>query len=519
MSSKTDRQGAVVTAVVGTAVVAGVAVRSVLTRTPFWLDEAQTAAIVELDLPDMFEALREDGHPPAYYVLLKGWSELFGDSDAALRSLSVVLSLVGLALIGHLARRRLGIDGGIVALALTATSPFVVRYATEARMYALVVVLAACAWLCWEAVFDPAGRPGRRGFWLAGFALSVGGLLLTHYWAVFPLAVAAALLVWWSVRGEAPRRHRARGMLVAGAVGALAFAPWLPSFLHQMTHTGTPWAASPNPGSALVIGLSDFAGGRHRNPALMLTILFSGLLALGVAGRGTARDRISLELRGVPGTRSVAGFVLAAVALALAVISVTDSAFASRYLAIIVPPVMVVAARGVQQFVDDLVRAGVLATVCLLGMMGSWVAVDEDRSQGEDLAEVMAPDLGPDDVVVACPDQLGPATHRYLPGGTDVLAYPTLESAERVDWTDYAERNEAADPEAIADEIVDRAGSGRIWLVWRDGYRTFGDQCETLLAALAARVGASRPLVEPRPGVFEPMALHTFDPVVGAGSD
>ena len=30
--------------------------------------------------------------------------------------------------------------------------------------------------------------------------------------------------------------------LVAVAVGGLAFVPWLPTFIYQSKHTGTPWA-------------------------------------------------------------------------------------------------------------------------------------------------------------------------------------------------------------------------------------------------------------------------------------
>ena len=510
MPSKIPRPRAIVAAIALAATAGGVAIRFLLDRTPLWLDEAQTAAIVDLDLGDMFDALREDGHPPAYYVLLKVWSGVFGTTDAALRSLSAVLSLVALALIGHLARRRLGFDGGVIALALAACSPFAVRYATEVRMYSLVMVLAAAAWLCWELAFEPASSRARRLAATGGFGVCTGVLVLTHYWTVFPLATAALILVHRARNRDGRIAGPARGLLVAGAVGALAFVPWIPTFVHQMGHTGTPWAAAPNPGAALVTGFSDLAGGRFRTTALALMIVLAGLLVLGLAARARGPRELSIELTGVPETKPIAAFVIATLALAMAVIVVTDSAFASRYLAIVVPAVIVVAARGVQQFEDVLIRSGVLIVACGLGLATSWAEVSDDRSQGQDAALAIAGDLGPGDVVVACPDQIGPATERYLTG-TTVLAYPTLEPADRVDWTDYEDRNAAADPTTVADQIVERAGSGRVWLVWKDGYRTFADQCERLLAALSDRIGSSRPVLSPRPDVFEPMAVTTFD--------
>ena len=73
------------------------------------------------------------------------------------------------------------------------------------------------------------------------------------------------------------------------------------------------------------------------------------------------------------------------------------------------------------------------------------------------------------------------------------MAYPTLGPPERVDWVDYEERNEAADPDAIAQEVLARAGDQTIWLAWAGTYRTFEGQCEALnTALLQARPGGHR---------------------------
>ena len=81
-------------AVVGVVLV--VAVGIVLrfdTRSALWLDEALTVNISSLPLHTIPGALRDDGAPPAYYVLLHFWMQVFGTSDLATRSLAGVIGV------------------------------------------------------------------------------------------------------------------------------------------------------------------------------------------------------------------------------------------------------------------------------------------------------------------------------------------------------------------------------------------------------------------------------------------
>jgi mannosyltransferase len=111
----------------------------------------------------------------------------------------------------------------------------------------------------------------------------------------------------------------------------------------------------------------------------------------------------------------------------------------------------------------------------------------------------------PGDVVVYCPDQLGPDYSRQMPDGLVELTYPALAAPERVDWVDYAERNRAADPNKVADDIRDRAAGNAVFVVWMSDYRTLGDQCERLVAALGPATGLVR---EDGTRYYEPAFLH-----------
>ncbi|MDQ3432754.1 MAG: hypothetical protein M3467_11150, partial [Actinomycetota bacterium] len=74
-------------------------------------------------------------------------------------------------------------------------------------------------------------------------------------------------------------------------------------------------------------------------------------------------------------------------------------------------------------------------------------------------------------------------------------------------------RNAAADPAAFARTVSRMASGGaRVWLVYDQGYRTFGDQCSQLRDALARRHPLSITMVESRSSVFERENLVLYLP-------
>ena len=75
----------------GALVIVGCVVRF-LTRSPLWLDEALSVDIARLPLGDIPEALRHDGHPPLYYVLLHGWMAAFGEGDDGMAAFAPALA-------------------------------------------------------------------------------------------------------------------------------------------------------------------------------------------------------------------------------------------------------------------------------------------------------------------------------------------------------------------------------------------------------------------------------------------
>jgi len=485
-----------------------------LTVSDLWLDEALTVNVARLPLGELQEALKRDGAPPLYYLLLHGWMLVFGTGDVAVRALSGVLGVAMLPL-AYLAGLRLGGDDpdrrrwvAWSAVLVVVSSPYAIRYSTEARMYMVAMVLVLIGYL---ALANALERP-RLG-WLALIAVVTAALLYTQYWAFFLVGVLGAIQLWRAVRGPAAERATAWRIVAAIAVGGLAFVPWLPTFAYQMQHTGTPWDTPASPPTNAALGVLDFAGGRVLEGwTLVLPLVVLALLAL--FGRAADRVHVSLDLRTVPGVRWEwfvgAATLIAGLTLSLAI----GTGFQSRYAAVMFPLFALAVAFGVTAFADRRIRAAVLALVVLMGFVGGARNVVTNRTQASQVVDAITADARPGDVVGFCPDQLGPDVARLVPDGADLglMAWPDGRAPTFVDWVDYADRNAATSPETYAGELLDEADGNTVWLVWSSGYRTLDGKCEAVIDALGHARPAWAELVVPDQEIYEFMGLRRFDP-------
>ena len=479
------------------------------TRSDLWLDEALTVDIAGQPVSHLPALLRRDGAPPLFYVLLHFWMGIFGHSDLAVRSLSGVIGVATMP-VTFVAGRRLG--GRTVAwsaMLLVATSPFAAYYDTEARMYALVALLTVLGYLAVARALERP-RPGN----LLAVAVIAAGLLYSHYWALYLLASVAAWLLWQARRGPEARRRNAWMVLTAVVVGGITFLPWLPIFVFQARHTGTPWAA-PASFAAMVHAIATFAGGSS-NEGRALGLVYFALLALGIFGLATDRRHIELDLQTRPRSRPL-GWVVA-VTLALAIVGgiVSRSAFSTRYASVVFVPVVLLVSLGLAAFQSRQIRAGVLAVAVVAGLVGAIPNITTNRTQAGQVARAIVGHAQAGDVVAYCPDQLGPATNRLLPSGRyRQTTFPRGIGPAFVDWVNYAAASRAASPEAFAVHLEQLAGpAGKIFVVWAPGYQTFGTKCQQVVESIQANPHyATAALVGGDAKVFyEPMWLDEFSP-------
>ena len=162
---------------------------------------------------------------PVYFVTLRFWAGLFGDSAAALRSYSAALGIVGGLLLLLLCRElNLSRTAAACTLCWWCLSPLLVLYAQEARTYSLFAVWSLAA----NLMLLRAMRIESWTSWLCYVVAATAGLY-THMF-VGLLLIAHAIFV--GITGLArpnidDRRRLFARFAAAGAAIVVAFVPWI----------------------------------------------------------------------------------------------------------------------------------------------------------------------------------------------------------------------------------------------------------------------------------------------------
>lgn len=487
----------------------GVALRFWSTS-PLWLDEAQTVQFAQLPLGDLHQALKTDGAPPLYYALLHGWLSLLdtvgvGDSPWTARSLSMLFSLAALPL-AYLAGCRLGGTRrhGQIALVLFAANPWSVRYAGEARMYSLVVLLVLLGVLALDWLRQ---RPGPAP--AAALGVITAGLLYTHYWAMFLLVTVGGVLLFRAWRSPGSRRS-ARLALVGMAGGGLTFLPWVPTVLYQTERTGAPWAARPDLGSIAALP-ADWWGG-DGPVARTLGLLVVPLVLLAVFARRVPGSSAVVSARPEGVTARLAAISGGTLMVALVVCMVSGGAVVGRYTAVVVPLVLLLLAFGILTL-PPLVGTALVSFMVVMGLLGSVTIATTPHSQTGRVADVLNADAREGDLVLYCPDQLAPGVEAELTvSGLEKLTLPAQPNPAVVDWTDYEARIAALRPKVIADGIgaYVEASDATVWLVFGVGYFANDRVCGAVHNRLVAELGVPAQVLTRDGRGYEKAALERF---------
>ena len=169
-----------------------------------WLDEAVSANHARLGLSGLWTVITShDPNMGLYYVLLHFWTRVFGDSEAAVRSMTVVLAGFAVPVMYLLGRRLFGRSAGIYAALLLAVAPFFVQYEQTARSYALVVVLVLLSSYFFVAELE---KPSRAT--LIAYVLASVLAVYAHYFGALVLVVQALTLIAVRRRGAVTVAYR-----------------------------------------------------------------------------------------------------------------------------------------------------------------------------------------------------------------------------------------------------------------------------------------------------------------------
>jgi mannosyltransferase len=169
---------------------AGLAVRFVhLVSKPFWFDECFSVEVARIGWGNFLRLLWwREANMSLYYLLLRICLH-FGQTEFFIRSLSVLIAAATLPAIYWLGRLLYNGRVGLIAAALFAFNAYSVRYAQEARSYALFLLLATLSSCFLIALLREPSRRSRLGYVLVS-SLAV----YAHFYAL--LLVVAHWLAW-----------------------------------------------------------------------------------------------------------------------------------------------------------------------------------------------------------------------------------------------------------------------------------------------------------------------------------
>lgn len=233
---------------------------------PLWLDESWTGMIATQ--PNWASFWREvwlDCNPPLYYAVMALWTGVFGASDLALRTPSLLFAL--LAIVLPLSVRVPGLPRVALlcfALLLALWQPGF-EISVDARGYALVLALSVAQLLAYIRLM---AAPDRRRAWIWAGLASLAGL--THYHALLVSGVQGLALLYV---------HRGRALQLWPA--ALAFVPafgWLAIHAPRLADYARPDVAWYEPMTpSLAAGFIHYALG---GAGWLHIVLLAGLIVL-----------------------------------------------------------------------------------------------------------------------------------------------------------------------------------------------------------------------------------------------
>lgn len=375
-----------------------------LQRPSLWYDELFTAHVGGLGVGRLVDAVLSgqgttaylQSVPPSYnapyYVVVQGWLSLTRQDpgELALRSLSLLCAVVGLALLTRAVARLGGRPVAVAAGLLAATNPLLLEYSVEARGYGLAV-LATSATALGLARWLDGGR-------LRLYALGALGAGLAHW---FALPVVAAL----ALSGLLLRRRAALPLLGVTALAVLpALALVLLATVQDDGGVTTGWIDDTG-GAVPALALQAWTRG---SPLLLTATGAAALAGLVLAWRDTAARR----------TAVVGACWLALPLLLVTLAELVRPVFVPRYLLPALLGLAVLAATGAGRSRWPAVATALLTTVSLVA-----AAPLLDRGPREDArgaVAALAAQSAPGEPVVAVDRRAALALEHYAP---DRLAY------------------------------------------------------------------------------------------------
>jgi mannosyltransferase len=250
--------------------------------TSLWYDEVITMRVARAaghtDLIARLDQL--DGtRAPLHPLVLRPWLRIFGTSELAGRSFSVLCGLLTIAVIYTLGRAAFDEVTALWAAWLAAVCPPLVYYSREARMYAWLVLITCLSWL----VFLSFRRQAKVAQCLA-YGMLLAALAYSHPLGLF--MIGAHALAYLLVRPALALGFRSWLAIQLGVI--LVVAPWLGRYMDH----GTDYPMPRYPVRYLLAVPIEYVGGNAIILVMCAAVIAYGFFSYERNGFG---QRVALE--------------------------------------------------------------------------------------------------------------------------------------------------------------------------------------------------------------------------------
>jgi uncharacterized membrane protein len=487
----TGRSGLVVTVLLLFTILLALGLRLYrLDSQSLWYDEGFSVYLAGMDIDEITTRTAADIQPPLYYYLLHGWLQLFGDTEWALRALSVLFGVLTVPLIYAVAqtlfRSRLG---GLLAALFLAVSPLHVWYGQEVRMYTLLTFLCLLS-----SYFLLLAISAKRDWvipilWAAYTAANVAALY-THYFAFFVLAFQAIyILVVLAAQGFRPL-HLILGSLASAAATVLLYLPWLPYLFTRYGTDVSYWPGQLKIHEILVDIAIFFAGGESVTEPIGIVLAIGYglvfilcLIALVSQAARAAEPAAEDAPRFLPTFYFPLLFSLLYLLLPpvlILAVSYNSPKFNARYVMVSHPAFLLILAGGLAAlwqrrtgYLSNVLR-GALSALALIMILGASAYANYNayadptfaRADFRSVAGYVRQHIEPDETIILTSGHMYPVWDYYAPGVERHLLpdSPTLDTNLTLDYSIALDLNEwLADKNGVwvvlwQDEVVDPPG-------------------------------------------------------------
>jgi 4-amino-4-deoxy-L-arabinose transferase-like glycosyltransferase len=330
-----SKDGALERMLLPLSLVATVIFVAVGTGRSIWLDEANSILIASQNIHGLIDRLRGENNLPAYYLILRLWIGVFGDSEIASRLLSGLFYVATIAVVfcaGRLPGDRT--RNGLYSAFFFLISSQAIHQAQNVRMYSMLGLLSALS-VFFFLRMTLRSRSNGADFVAIAVVNAIGSF--THMWFFFLIgaeALASLLFV--------ERRLR---VLTPVAVSIVPFLLlWLPALGDQLRNGATDWMV-PFHWVFILDVLIRYYGGTEFGLVGSAAFYGACVVLMNRMGRKAFSDWIS-DSR----TRILATCFVGSIAAALAVCVVKPIYFPDRYTIVALPALSLLLGDALARF-------------------------------------------------------------------------------------------------------------------------------------------------------------------------